>query len=81
MHTRRRMSDKPIYQVGDIFRISTPRLFTSGVITKIARVNLYYDAVYGLTGEVMHLKLPRHEMKNATILRPNIGVIQEAKRD
>lgn len=73
--------DKPLYQVGDIFRISTPRLFTGGVITKIARVNLYYDTVYALTGEVMHLKLPRTEMKNATILRPNVGMIQEAEHD
>lgn len=72
--------NNPLYQVGDVFRISTPRLFTSGVITKIARVNLYYDAVYALTGEIMHLKLPRAEMKNATILRPNIGVIQEARK-
>lgn len=72
----------PVYQIGDSFRVSNRRLHTGGTITRINRVNVQYEAMYQpsptFTPIVQSLKIARHELDNADIVRPGVGVIQRA---
>ena len=41
----------------------------SGRITKVNRVNVLFDSPY-MTGEILHLSLPRHEFNGGQLVVP-----------
>lgn len=65
------------FHVGDSFRIDTPKMSTRGVIVKINRKTVVYDAPYWVCegvpdGWVRGLRIARSDMDDAQIFHEQI---------